>query len=131
MSVSENERDRHICATAYLWVLVTITVALTAAISAAATSMIEITFLVMLASTPLVFLLYVRYWAKVMGETRVGYMAGGTGSWEETWEIFPNLTSVHACILAGIWPIAVYLLRTYLPLPAPIDVAYLQVANPI
>jgi len=124
MSVSENNR----CTTAYLWVLVSITVALTAMISAVVTSMIEITILVMLASTPLIFLLYVHYWTKVMGETRVGYIAGGIGSWEETWEIFPNLISVHACILACI---TVYLLRTYLPLPAPMDVAYLQVTNPV
>jgi hypothetical protein len=80
MSVSENDRHHHICATTYLWVLVNITFTLIAAmISAPATSVIKITILIMLVSTLLIFLLYVCYGAKVM-KTRFGYMAIGTHS---------------------------------------------------
>jgi|ERR1700735_66547 hypothetical protein len=102
-------------------------VTLIAAISAVVTSMIKITILVMLASTPLAFMLYVHYAVKVMCKMRVGYMAGGTGSWEEMWQIFPNLSSVHGCMWVCIWPITVYLLRTYIPLLAPTNMAHLQV----
>ena len=127
MSVSENDRDHCIWATTYFWVLVSIMVALSAAILAPAISVIEIMILVMLVSTPLIFLLYVHYGVKVI--TWFGYMAIGADSWEETWQIFPNLCGVQASIWACIWPIVVYLLRIYLLLPVPTNTAYLQVTN--
>jgi hypothetical protein len=118
VSTSEDAKNHHIRAVAYLWILVAITVT---TITATAESTFKFFVFAMLASTPMVFVLYVCYVAKAVKDTKIGYLVMGTDSLEDAWEIFPNLSSVQVCMWACMWPIAVCLVKTCLLQPAPND----------
>jgi hypothetical protein len=115
VSTSEDAKNHHICTVAYLWMIVAITVA---TITATAESTFKFFIFAMLASTPMVFVLYVCYVVKAVKDTKIGYLVMGTDSLEDVWEIFLNLSSAQVCMWACMWLIIICLVKTCLLQPA-------------